>query len=96
MPCIKLGAGYRVSLAKKGATKSKKTVTFLEVPYRHRPSSAIHVMFFNLWHSVTSTVGAQVYGANNRSVMTNYYSIKCMLSTDGWWTIVFKDLFVCV
>ena len=46
--------------------------------------------------SVSVPDGARVYGANNRIVMTNCNSIKCMLSTVGWWTVVFKDSVSCV
>ena len=44
--------GYNVSLVRKDATMSKKMVVFQVVPYRHRPSSAVRVMF--------STFGAQL------------------------------------
>ena len=47
---------YKVSLVKKGAAKSKNTVVFKVVPYRHRTSSAICEMFLKHWDSVTSAL----------------------------------------
>ena len=56
MPYIKEVLGYKVSLVRNRATKSKKSAVFEVLPYRYRALSAIRVMLFNFWRSVTSAL----------------------------------------